>query len=323
MTLHVEDKWVWDFWFARDEADYHIFYLQAPRSLENPDLRHWHTTIGHAISKDLIHWEILPDALVPSKHADVFDNLTVWTGSIIKQDNTWYMFYTGTKREEQGKVQRIGMAISEDLMYWRRHQDNPIMVIDPHWYELLDESIWYEQAWRDPWVFEYDGRFHALITARTNKGTPDTRGVIGYACSVDLLHWEVKPPITKPGEFSYFEVPNLTCINNKWYLIFCVEAEKYSKQRMKRLGYRQLSGTHYMIAEHPLGPFHAFPDDVLLADVKASYYSGKIIQNPVGHWVLLASIQFGRGDGFIGDISDPILIKVGGDGELFVVGGKK
>jgi len=318
MTLHVEDKWVWDFWFARDGADTHIFYLQAPRSLKNPDLRHWHTSIGHAISPDLIHWEILPDALVPSKQADTFDNLTVWTGSIIKKNHTWHMFYTGTRREEQGAIQRIGLAFSEDLMHWQRHPDNPIMEIEPQWYELLDETIWYEQAWRDPWVFEYNGRFHTLITARTNQGEPDTRGVIGYANSEDLLHWDVKPAITTPGEFSYLEVPSLACINNNWYLIFCVEAEKYSKRRMKRLGIRQFSGTHYMIADHPLGPFRAFPDDVLLADVNASYYSGKVIQNPNGDWVLLASIQFGQENGFIGDISDPMPVYVRENGQIDV-----
>src|SRR5690606_21128921 len=33
MTLALPDRWVWDFWFARDGDDVHVFYLQAPKSL--------------------------------------------------------------------------------------------------------------------------------------------------------------------------------------------------------------------------------------------------------------------------------------------------
>jgi beta-fructofuranosidase len=37
MTLRLPDKWMWDFWLIRDGMDYHVFYLQAPRSLGDPD----------------------------------------------------------------------------------------------------------------------------------------------------------------------------------------------------------------------------------------------------------------------------------------------
>jgi beta-fructofuranosidase len=59
MALRLADKWVWDFWLTRDGADYHVFYLQAPRSLVDQQLRHLSATIGHAVSKDLKNWRIL------------------------------------------------------------------------------------------------------------------------------------------------------------------------------------------------------------------------------------------------------------------------
>jgi beta-fructofuranosidase len=70
MTLRLPDKWVWDFWLAQDGPDYHIFYLQAPRLLGDPGLRHWNVSIGHAVSPDLRNWRVLPDALHPGSSGD-------------------------------------------------------------------------------------------------------------------------------------------------------------------------------------------------------------------------------------------------------------
>ena len=76
MVIRLHDKWVWDFWFAQDGPDTHIFYLQAPRALKEEHLRHWNVSVGHAISQDLSHWEILPDALAPSTEKDAWDDYT-------------------------------------------------------------------------------------------------------------------------------------------------------------------------------------------------------------------------------------------------------
>src|SRR5438132_8016216 len=105
------------------------------------------------------------------------------------------MLYSGVNRSEGGLVQRIGLATSRDLYTWDKHPANPILEADPHWYEVLDLTTWYEQAWRDPWLFqdESDGSFHALITARGRSGAPDTRGVIGHARSMNLRDWDILP----------------------------------------------------------------------------------------------------------------------------------
>ena len=220
MTLRLKDKWVWDFWFARDGDSYHIFYLQAPRSLIDAKLRHKCASIGHAVSKDLTHWEVLPDALMPEREQSAWDSCAIWTGSIIRYQKKWFMFYTGISRLEDGLIQRIGLAISDDLIDWQRYPENPIMEVDSRWYELLDRDIWHEQVWRDPWVFEYNGAFHAFITARVKTGKADSRGVIGYASSTDLKNWEIKAPITEAGEFGDMEVPQLVQIKKTLVSLF-------------------------------------------------------------------------------------------------------
>lgn len=319
MTLHIEDKWIWDFWFAHNSADTHIFYLQAPRSLGNPDLRHWHSSIGHAVSKDLMHWEMLPDAIHPSDYEDDWDSMTTWTGSTIFHADTWYMFYTGTSKVEEGLIQRIGLATSSDLIHWNKYENNPIIEVDPRWYELLDKELWYEQAWRDPWIFYYQGKFQAFITARSKFGHPKERGVIGYASSEDLLNWEVREPLTNPGEFAYLEVPQLIEMNDRWYLLFCVESTRYSDGRRARKGEGINTGTHYMIADDPFGPFIQPENDLLFGDKAGSYYSGKIIQNNEGDWMFMTAIQYDQTQGYVGDISDPYRLKITKDKQLAVM----
>ena len=43
--LDLDDDWVWDFWVVEDPASepasYHLFFLKAPRSLGDPELRHF------------------------------------------------------------------------------------------------------------------------------------------------------------------------------------------------------------------------------------------------------------------------------------------
>jgi beta-fructofuranosidase len=139
MTLKLEDKWVWDLWLAPEKVDgkWHIFFLQAPRSLIDPDLRHASATVGHATSADLIDWHYVGTALEPGA-VGAWDDRATWTGSIVKSDNgLWHMFYTGTnKSKENGFVQRIGLATSTDLITWTK-QEGFVTEADSRWYERI------------------------------------------------------------------------------------------------------------------------------------------------------------------------------------------
>jgi len=316
--LRIPDKWLWDFWFAQDGPYYHIYYLQAPRSLKDEQLRHWHATIGHAVSEDLIDWEILPDALVPSDRDSLaWDNYSTWTGSVIKYGGLWYLFYTGTNREEKGLIQRIGLASSDDLINWRKFPNNPILKADPKQYEVLEGGLWKDQAWRDPWVFPHDGAFHAYITARIGDGPSLERGVIAHATSLDLMTWKVEGPVTKPGEFGYLEVPQLEQIGERWYLFFCTGTKLFSEKRLARPNVKPQRGTHYFVAENPLGPFDLISDDFFIGDEKGRRYNSKVIRDPSGKWVVLSSLAWSE-DGYVGEIGDPRPIAIGPDGRLSV-----
>lgn len=318
MTLQLPSHWVWDFWFAQDGPDYHIFYLKAPRALGNPQLRHWHVTIGHAVSQDLTEWQILPDALHPAPETeDAWDNYTTWTGSILKDHGLWHLFYTGTCRAENGLIQRIGLATSPDLIHWDKHPANPLIEADPRWYELLDLQGWHDQAWRDPWVFRYEGFFHALITGRANHGPADQRGVIAHTRSTDLIHWEVLPPLTQTGEFGQMEVPQLVAINDGYYLIFSCGSKHLSTQSRNRFG--NSTGTFYLYAKSPLGPFHRLSDTPLLANEAGSFYSGKLVLGLDQKWYLMAFKNSSLSGKFIGEITDPMPVQIAEDRCLSII----
>jgi beta-fructofuranosidase len=321
MALRLPDKWLWDFWLAQDGSDYHVFYLQAPRSLEKPELRHWNVSIGHAVSQDLRDWQVLPDALHPSQATtEAWDNYTTWTGSIIRHESLWVLFYTGGNRAEKGLIQRIGLATSTDLVRWQKHPANPLISADPCWYELLDLGLWHEQAWRDPWVFQHPetGDFHAFITARCNEGPADGRGVIGHARSSDLIHWEVLPPVTESGDFGHLEVPQWVEIQSRYYLLFSAPASRHSALRCQRTSLKPVTGTHYLIGDDPLGPFRFSTDEFLIGDRIGSLYAGKLVPSPDGKWALLASHLFASDSTFLGELSDPLPVGVDGAGNLSI-----
>ena len=305
--LKLKDKWVWDFWLCQDRDEHHIFYLQAPKALGDERLRHFNATIGHAKSSDLKNWTILPDALGPGETGE-WDNLATWTGSTFKHQNRWYLFYTGISKAENGKIQRVGVAVSDDLLHWSKHPGNPIIESDSRWYQPKDDVEWHDQAWRDPWVFAYKDQFHAFITARSNEGDMDGRGVIGHAISSDLFNWNVKPPITEPGDYAQLEVPQLIEVNSKSFLVFSTDKFSHSKTLLDRIKSPPLTGTTCYEGESPLGPFRKNDLPWLFGDEAGLLYSGKFIKADETGWTLLAFENYGEDDEFIGRIPDPFTV---------------
>ncbi len=306
--LDLKDKWVWDFWLCRKGNNHHIFYLQAPKSLGDERLRHHNASIGHACSTDLVNWTILPEAIGPGRTGE-WDDLATWTGCTIRKNENWYLFYTGVNQAENGLVQRIGVAVSEDLLHWKKYAGNPVLEADPGWYELLDPDTWHDQAWRDPWVFEKDGLFHAFITARVKKGATDGRGVIAHAISEDILNWSVQAPVTEPGCFGQLEVPQLIEVNSHSYLIFSTDQFSHSRNFLNRTGKPPVTGTACYLGETPLGPFSTQDDPWLFRDKSGTLYSGRFIETSGTGWTFMAFENYAANGDFIGRITDPFTVQ--------------
>ena len=300
--LRLDDRWAWDSWIADTGSDYHLFFLNAPRSLVDPNLRHHSAVVGHAVSSDLVQWKELGHALEPGPKG-AWDDVAIWTGSVIRGDDAWYMFYTGTSTREGSLVQRIGLATSPDLMTWTKHRANPIIESDPRWYEQLDTTTWHDQAWRDPWVFadpDGDG-YHALITARASTGPVDARGVVAHARPEDLVYWVVRPPISAPGEFGQIEVPQVEVVGGRPILVFSVGATEIGLKR-RALQPDLPSGTYVCPGDSLLGPFDLEHDARFVSDL----YGGRLVRRRDGGSVLLGFVNLAADGSFVGAISDPV-----------------
>ena len=303
MALRLEDKWIWDSWYAFDGERYHAFYLHASRALGDPVRRHRHPIIGHAVSDDLTNWTVVRDALIVSD-SPAFDSWTTWTGSVIRDDNgLWWMFYTGTSREDGGDVQTIGAATSTDLMEWTKLSSEPMVSADARWYEKLDKTIWHDEAWRDPWVFRFENdpsTWHMLITARANHGDPATRGVLGHATSTDLLNWDVRPPLSSPGQgFGQLEVFQFEVVDGVPVLVFCCGWRELSFERRAEFGERDATYSVAVSADLTEVDFNrakAFEDPLV--------YAARIIQGKDG-WYLIGFVNEVDGQ-FVGELCDPV-----------------
>ncbi|CAN5233988.1 hypothetical protein BH09ACT5_BH09ACT5_10770 [soil metagenome] len=155
MTFTLDTHWVWDFWLADDGALFHMYYLHAPKSLGDQNLRHRNARVGHATSSDLVEWTDHGPVLEPGAPGS-FDETATWTGSVLQgPDGVWRMFYTGSRflsPDTTANVETVGVATSTDLHTWTK-SPGPITRADPRWYETLGDSSWPEEEWRDPWVY--------------------------------------------------------------------------------------------------------------------------------------------------------------------------
>lgn len=313
MALSLPERWIWDSWYVWDGDDCHAFYLCASRGLSNPEERHRAPSIGHAISKDLVSWRVLPDALAPSQTPG-FDSSTTWTGSVVKGDEgNWHMFYTGSSKEDGGLIQRIGTAVSTDLISWTKC-DEPIIEANPEWYETLEQGDWPDQAWRDPWVFRPQGgeEWRMLITARHAKGDIETRGALGLATSKDLKSWTVKPPLSEPGQgFGQLEVFQYAEVDGVPVLLFCCGWKELSLARRELVG--EVDLTYSVVVDSSLSEVDFTRAKPVTLD---PIYAGRLVQKPTGEWYLLGFRGYVE-NVFIGEITDPLRVSASFESGVF------
>jgi beta-fructofuranosidase len=319
--LQIHDHFVWDSWYAHDGDRWHAFYLQAPKSIGDPELRHWNVSVGHSVSDDLINWEHLGTCFRPSQ-GPAWDDYTTWTGSVVRDEaGLWHLFYTGASHSEDALYQRIGHATSRNLHDWERVGDGlclDLAGLGAEAYEAdFETSVWHDRAMRDPWVMrdpEGDGWLMFFTCRASGVAEPNAGGAIGCATSPDLQHWTLEPPVFVGG-YGQLEVPQVFEHRGRWFCLFCTAAEHFSAEQAQALEGGPVTGNHYLEGDGPRGPWRiakGFLDGAL----PCRRYAARVVNTGDG-LVLLGFADRPEGD-FLGHIMDPEPITMDDHGRLHV-----
>jgi len=113
-------------------------------------------------------------------------------------------------------------------------------------------------------------------------------------------------------------VPQLVALGGRYYLLFSTWADAHSAVRQKETRQEPVGGTHYFVADDPLGPFRFSTHEFLMGDPLGSLYSGKLVEGPDGRPKFLAWRNFTPEGNFIGELADPFSVAVDIEGNLSV-----
>ncbi|NWG08661.1 MAG: glycoside hydrolase family 32 protein [Chloroflexi bacterium] len=143
---------------------YHLFYQHHPHSMVWGPM-HW----GHAISRDLIHWQHLPIALYPDEHGMIFSGSAVvdWKNTAGFGEETLVAIFTYNKNH----IETQNLAYSLDHgKTWKKYAGNPVIGYRDDLKDCRDPKVfWYE----DHWVMVLAAGKHIL-----------------FYVSPDLKHWD-------------------------------------------------------------------------------------------------------------------------------------
>lgn len=185
--------------------NYYQLYYQYNPYAPHWDSMHW----GHARSKDGIHWQDMPVAMKPDHE---YDKSGVFSGSAIEKGGKLYVIYTGHVDENGKAVETQCVAVSDDGVDFKKYKNNPVMTIA----DLPGEVD--ESNFRDPKVFEHDGKYYCVIAAAING-----HGSLILFESEDLLHWSFKSILLQGEKYGLMtECPDYFNIDGKDYLAFSV-----------------------------------------------------------------------------------------------------
>ncbi len=193
------------------DGEYHLFYQFYPDSTVWGPM-HW----GHAVSRDMVHWQDLPIALYPDSLGLIFSGSAVidWEntsgfGINGKPPMIAIFTYHNMAGEKAGKTdfQTQGLAFSNDKgRTWTKYEGNPI-IKNPGTKDFRDPKvIWHEQS--KQWV---------LVLAAKDK--------VKFYTSADLKSWTFASDFGIPNDERLWECPDLFPLKTiegsetKWILI--------------------------------------------------------------------------------------------------------
>lgn len=202
---------------------YHVFYQWNPFETAH-GAKFW----GHYSSKDLVHWQEQPPALVPSEW---YEKNGCYSGCAVEADRKLFLFYTGNVKDVNNQRETYQcMAVSEDGIHFEKR--GPV----------IHTPKGYTPHFRDPKVWKRGGTWYMVLGAQTEN----EEGRVVLYDSEDLENWEYKGPVTGTnynglGDFGYmWECPDFFQLGSKDVLLVSpqgIKAKGHQYQNLFQSGY--------------------------------------------------------------------------------------
>ena len=215
---------------------YESYDIDAPRLLKKRDGKYWSLYgayprqggyelrpgyEGVACSGDGLTWERAKEKYILSVHDDdcgEWEKDCIYQPWLVEFEGLFYDFYNAAN----GSIEQLGLAVSDDLLNWKRYPENPVVRNTPGGYDdrfCSDGKVFWD---KDHWVMFYFGvgRNGAHIMA---------------AFSRDLERWTVHPkPLYKagghPGGLDRVYAHKISLVynpqNEAYYMYYCAVGDK-------------------------------------------------------------------------------------------------
>ena len=229
LNLKAPGNWINDpNGFIYYAGKYHLFYQYFPYGPFWGTM-HW----GHAISDDLVDWEHLGIALMPTKS---YDKNGVFSGSAIEKEGQLLLYYTAEVYcEEQPEnihlpvsngYQSQAMITSLDGIHFDNYNDKKLIIPVIEDLEIADPH-----ECRDPKVWKIDDTYYMCLASTNQCKT----GVLLLFSSSDAINWTYLNRLEAKELGTILECPDLFKVDNDW-LLMCspcgnnVDGEGYDNQ---------------------------------------------------------------------------------------------
>jgi fructan beta-fructosidase len=233
------------------DGEYHLFYQFNPF-----DDKWGHMSWGHAVSKDLVHWEHLPVALYEENDVMIFSGSAVvdWQNSSgFGKDGQPPLVAIYTGHYTKKPLQNQHIAYSNDRgRSWTKFAGNPVLDV-----KMAD--------FRDPKVFWHEATARWVMTVALPK-----EAKVHFYSSPDLKQWKYAGEFGGLGATNgLWECPDLFPLaieggGEKWVLIVNINPG----------GPAGGSGCQYFVGEFNGARFKAENTNTSWADFGADFYAG-------------------------------------------------
>lgn len=262
--------------FSYYDGLYHMFYQYYPYEAKWGPM-HW----GHAVSKDLLHWEYLPCALAPE---DDYDRNGCFSGNAITlPDGRHLLMYTSVKlgrlvNGKRSERQQQCIAIGDGKNY-KKYKNNPVIQT-----ALLPKGA-SKRDFRDPKVWRgSDGIYRALVASRDENGNGQL--LLFKSGDAFLWHYE-KVFLANEGRFGkMWECPDFFALGRQHVLLV-------SPQDMlpERFEYHNGNGTLCLSGDYDekTDTFSWTHDQSV--DYGIDFYAPQTVKAPDGRQIMIGWMQ--------------------------------